>query len=208
MAFSRRGLLGRVFGKRPFQEACFAVQVVIEAGSDLELRRRIHEAMEQPNESPDDKRRYYKGLTSVLAETEPVFEYACWEYQDDEREAANSFNEWVSELEANMATEDIETGEDVDGFKRLSAERKYLVVSLIFLLEQPHPWDEDLDDEDEDTYSRKFIGELIDSINLLDFENGVAGDGVFLLPGSDEDGFSADDLIDEGWEHLKLLTAT
>jgi hypothetical protein len=206
MAFSRRGFLGRIFGARPFERACFAVQVVIEAGADLELRRRIHQAIESAEgESPAAKRKMYKALTAALGEAEPVFEYACYEYQDDEREADHSFRQWVSELEANMATEALETGEDVDGYKRMSADKKYIVVSLVFLLTQPHPWGVDLNDEDEDSYTRKYIGELIDSVNLLDFDNGVESDGVFLLPGSDEDGFSWEDLADEGWEHLVML---
>ena len=99
MAFSRRGFLGRVFGRRPFRRACFAVQVVIEAGADVELRRRIHQAIQQAEgESPAEKKAMYKGLTSALLEAEPVFEYASWEYQDDENEADHSFREWVTEL--------------------------------------------------------------------------------------------------------------
>jgi hypothetical protein len=203
---SRRGFFGRMMGKKTFREACFAIQVVIHADGIDELRGKLHAKIDGPDEeSPAEKRKYYKALTALLKEAEPFYEYASWSYQDDERHAGNEFYEWVNEIEANMATEPDETGEDVDGMERLDADKRYIVVSLIFLLHRPHPWHDDLDDEDDDSYTRPRLGELVDSINLLDFEHGVVADASFLVPGSDADGFSWSDLADEGWEHLKIL---
>jgi hypothetical protein len=206
MGTNRRGFFGRLIGRRPFKEACFAIQIVIHADGIDDLRKKLHEQIDSPDsEDPATKRAYYKSLTGLLREAEPFYEYASWSYQDDEREAANEFHEWVTEIEANMATETSETGEEVDGMHRLDADKRYIVVSLIFLLCRPHPWHEELDDEDEDTFTRPFIADLVDSINLLDFDQGVDGDATFLVPGSDADGFSWSDLADEGWEHLVML---
>ncbi len=206
MGISRRGLFGRLLGRKPFRQGCFAVQLVIHADGIPDLRKQLHELIDgPPEEDPNAKRRYYKSLTSVLLEAEPYYEYASWSYQDDYRYAADEFHEWVSEIEANMATEPRELGDDVDGYRRLDKDKRYIVVSLIFLLSRPHPWHDELDDEDEDSYSRPRLGELVDSINLLDFDHGLDGDATFLVPGSDLDGFSWSDLADEGWEHLKML---
>lgn len=203
---SRRGFFGRLFGRKAFSRACFAVQVVIHAEGIEDLRDRLHELMDQPGEEgPAEKRRYYKRLTSLLLEAEPYYEYASYSYVEDEDEALAEFDEWVSELEAGMATEPEEAGEEVDGYHRLSSEKRYIVVSLVFLLTKPNPVAAELDDEDEDTYTRPVIGQLIDSINLLDFEHGVEADANFLMPGSSSDGFSWADLADEGWEHLVML---
>lgn len=203
---SRRGFLGRLFGRKPFRRACFAVQVVIHADGKEGLRDRLHEIMDAPGEeSPAEKRRYYKRVTGLLLEAEPFFEYACFDYEDDEDEALDLFSEWVSELEAGMATEPEEAGEEVDGYHRLDADKRYVVVSLVFLLTQPNPVAAEMDPEDEDVYTRPTVGQLIDSINLLDFEHGVEADATFLMPGSSQDGFSWSDLADEGWEHLVML---
>jgi len=203
---SRRGFFGKLMGKKTFKQACFAVQIVIHADGIDDLRKKLHQMIDGPaEESPAEKRRYYKGLTSLLKEAEPFYEYASWSYQDDERYALDEFHEWVTEIEANMATEPMETGDDVDGMTRLDKDKRYIVVSLIFLLGRPHPWHDELDDEDENSYNRPRIGELVDSINLLDFEHGVDADANYLVPGSDQDGFSWSDLADEGWEHLRIL---
>lgn len=205
---NRRGFLGRILGRRPFKQGCFAVQVVLHADGREGLRDQLHSLMNaEGSESPDEKRRYYKRLTSLLLEAEPYYEYAAYDYETDDREAEGLFHEWVSELEAGMATEPEEAGEEVDGYHRLDADKRYLVVSLVFLLSAPNPVAAEIDPEDEDIYTRGNIGQLIDSINLLDFADGVQADGTFLMPGSNQDGFSWSDLADEGWEHLTMLRA-
>lgn len=207
MSSSRRGFFSRLF-RRSFKEACFAVQVVIESGDDS-MRSKLHALIDGPTEqSPAAKRSYYRKLTTLVRSAEPHFDQAHWEYNDDDREAAASFNTWVRELEGEMATEELETGEDVDGYHRLDAEQQFIVVTFAFLLNRPHPWAEQLDDEDEDTYNRPYIGDLIDSINHLDWEAGVSADAIFLLPGSEEDGLSSMDLADEGWAHLVPLRSS
>lgn len=202
----RRGLLGRLFGRRPSERVFFALQLVLHADGDETLRDRLHDLLagEGP-ETPDDKRRYYKRLSAALLEAEPYFEYACFAYERDEEQAALTFEEWVSEIEASMATEEDETSDTVDGYHRLDAEKRYIVITLLFLLAGEHPAAAGLDPEDEETYTRETMGALVDSINLIDFEEGVEADATFLVPGSREDGFSWSDLASEGWEHLILL---
>ena len=214
---SRRGLFSRLFG-RHFERGCFAVQIVLNAHGDDTLRARLHRIMRDAiDETPDEKRRFYKKITSLLVEAEPFFEYASFSYETDPDAAEAEYREWVSELEAAMATEEVETGADVDGYHRMSSDKEYVVCSLIFLLGAPHPWDHrgrlvyesdhgdvSFDPDDDDDYTRPKLGELIDSINLLDFET-IEADAVFLMPGNEQDGFSWADLTDEGWEHLKML---
>lgn len=203
---SRRGFFGRMLGRKTFRRACFALQLVVHADGIDDLRKQLHAMIDGPvDETPNEKRRYYKALTALIKQAEPFFEYASWSYQDDERYALDEFHEWVTEIEANMATESTETADDEDDVDRIDTDKRYLVVSLIFLLGRPHPWHDELDDEDDDSYNRPRMAELVDSINLLDFEHGVDSDATFLVPGSDQDGFSWSDLADEGWEHLKIL---
>lgn len=206
MTTHRRGFLGRLLGRRPFRQGCFALQLVLHADGMPELRGRLHALIDGPTEEdPAAKRRYYKQLSALLREAEPFFEYGAFVYDDDERSAAAEFETWVSEIEAGMATEEGELGEDVDGHHRLDHDKRYIVVSLVFLLTKPHPFHEGLDHEDDEAYTRPRMAELVDSINLFDFAAGVEADATFLVPGSEQDGFSWSDLADEGWEHLHLL---
>lgn len=202
---SRRGLFS-IFGRRRFERACFVVQVVINAYGDDELRRRIHEAIASGSEeeTPAQKRAFYRRVCDVVAEAEPFFEQGAWTYQDDPDEADDEFAEWVAEIEAEIATDASETGTDVDGVARLDAERRYVVFTLAFVLTAPNKVAEQYDDEDEDDYTKPIFRELIESVAHLDFEN-VDADAVFLVPGNDQDGLSWSDLADDGWEHLHLL---
>lgn len=207
MGTSRRGLFGRIFGKKEFEKGCFAVQVVLNAYGEDTLRKQLHDILADAHdvdETPLEKKRFYKRLSSVLLSAEPYYEHASFEYEDHADHAEESFREWVSELEANMATEEEEVGDDVDGYHRLSSEHRYIVFTMVFLLTAPHPFADKYDGENDDDYTRRNIGELIDSVNYLDFED-VEGDATFLTPGNDTDGFSWADLADEGWEHLHMV---
>ena len=210
MATNRRGFFGRIFGKREFERGCFAVQVVINAYGEDDLREKLHELIEEAHdidETPIEKKRFYKRLSSVLLSAEPYFEHACFEYENEAKYAEESYREWVSELEANMATEDEEVGDDVDGYHRLSSDNRYVVFSMVFLLAAPHPFADKYDGENDEDYTRRNLGELIDSVNYLYFEQ-VDGDAVFLMPGNNRDGFSWADLADEGWEHLHMVRSS
>jgi len=207
MATNRRGFFGRIFGKREVRQSCFAVQLVINAYGDEELRQKIHDLLDEDiDERPIEKKRFYKRLAAVVEEAEPFYEHACFEYEDRDGYAQPCFTEWVSEIEAEIATEDEETGDEVDGHARLDSEKRYIVFSMIFLLSGPHPYADKYDGDDQDHYTRKILAELVDSVNYIDFDS-VVGDACFLVPGNNKDGFSWSDLADEGWGHLKMVTA-
>ena len=70
---SRRGFFGRMLGRKTFKQACFALQIVIHADGIDDLRKQLHAMIDGPvDETPDEKRRYYKSLTALLKEAEPV----------------------------------------------------------------------------------------------------------------------------------------
>jgi hypothetical protein len=217
----RRGFFRRLIGRRDTKLSCLAIQVVIRADADHDLRKRIHQAIDGTHvDTVDAKRRAYKALASLLVEAEPFFEYAFYTYEPDEDNAEAEFRGWVSEIEAGIATEALETGKDVDGYHRLDAEKSYIVVSVLFLITGPHPWDQGgalgyddggkkhtFDGADPESYTRKKLAELIDTIALLDFE-AVTADASFVVPGSEEDGLSWSDIADEGWAHLVMLRSS
>lgn len=201
----RRSFFQRMFGKRKVKRSFFAVQVILEAGHSG-FRRRLHNHMDRDGEeTPQEKRKFYKGLTSILLEAEPFFEYAFFEYETEKHKAVEQFQNWVHEIEASMATEDEETGDEIDGYQRMSSEQQYVAVTILLLVDGPHPLDGEPLNEDE-LYTRKGIGRLLDSINRVDFERAEA-DAVFLMPGNDQDGFSSLDFADEGWSYLRMLSA-
>lgn len=200
----RRGFFKKLMGPGAPSRTFFAVQVVFDAAGQEELRARIQAVLDAPGEETlEEKRRLYRRLTSALLEAEPFYEYAYFEYITDPEKAADSFEQWVLEIEAAFASEEEEVGDDVDGYHRMAASQRYIVVSMLFLADSPHPFHgEELDTEE--LYTRAGVGKLVDSVNRYNF-NRVQADAAYLVPGSPDDGFSWADFADEGWAYLVSL---
>jgi hypothetical protein len=187
----------------------FGVQVAIKAFHNDPLRARLHQviAKSEAQQSLTDKRRFWKSLCAVLNEAMPVFEYGFWDLIRGGK-AEEEFETWCSEIEGSLATEAEEVGSAPDEAHRLSADRHYVLVTLLFLVEEGSNSDltlgERCDLPEAEYFTRATFARLIASVPLLNFAN-VQADAVYLVPGSDQDGLSDDDLHGGGYEYLKPL---
>ena len=79
---------------------------------------------------------------------------------------------------------------------------------MIFLLEEGSNTDRTLgercDMPESEYFTRTTFGRLFATIPLFNFAN-VEADAVYLMPGSDEDGLSEEDVHGGGYEYLKPL---
>ena len=200
----RRGFFKKLLGGSTIERSFFAVQVVFDAAGQEALRAQLQGVLDEVGEeSVEDKRRFYKRLTSLMVEAEPFFEYGFVEYLTRSGETQDTFDQWVAEIESSFASEEEEIGEEIDGYHRISSSQRYIVISLIFLIEGTHPLHgQELDHEE--IYTRAGMGKMIDSVNRLNF-NKVLADAAYLVPGSPDDGFSWADFADEGWTYLVSL---
>jgi hypothetical protein len=205
---SRRGVfrsLRRLFQGRGEGPCFLGLQLVINCFGEDNLRKHLVElisAERDQNETPDEKRRFLKRIVALLIEVEPFWAYGYWDYIDDPERAAAEYRTWLSEIETAIATEEEEVGEEPDGLHRYSAERKYVAVSLLFLLDAPYPPAE-VDDEDLFFKRTTFTG-LVENLPKID-PRAVQADATFVVPGNPDDGFSDDDLNTEGWMYLREL---
>jgi hypothetical protein len=191
----------------------FGVQMVINVFGEDDLRRRLHAVIASggESESPAQKKIFYKRISALLRESVPFFEYGYWDYLTDPDEATDEFNDWVTEVEASMATVDEELGEEIDEAQRLSNEKNYVVVTLAFLLEYGESQGELIEIVEsigeDDYFTPAGFQKLVDAVNYIDFEYSD-GDAVFIMPGNEDDGFSWTDMRGEGWEYLKPIMGT
>jgi hypothetical protein len=186
----------------------FGIQVVVRNFVSDPLRRQLHDliAQSQSEQSLTDKRTFWKRVAAVLNEAVPAFELGYWdlirENGDDE------FESWSSEIEGSLATEAEELGTAPDEVNRISAEKRYVIVTLLFLVEGGTNSDRTLDERcdlpESEWFTRLTFGKLIATVPLLNFANVVA-DAVYMSPGSEEDGLSMEDLHGGGYEYLKML---
>lgn len=186
----------------------FGIQVVVRNFVSDPLRGQLHEliAKSQSEQSLTDKRTFWKRVAAVLNEAVPAFELGYWDLitgkGDDE------FESWSSEIEGSLATEAEELGTAPDEVNRISAEKRYVIVTLLFLVEGGTNSDRTLaercDLPESEWFTRLTFGKLIATVPLLNFANVVA-DAVYMSPGSEEDGLSMEDLHGGGYEYLKML---
>jgi hypothetical protein len=186
----------------------FGIQVVVRNFVSDPLRKQLREliASSSSEQSVNDKRTFWKRVTAVLNEAVPAFELGYWDLITENAE--DEFESWSSEIEGSLATEPEELGTAPDEVNRISAEQRYVIVTLLFLVEGGTNSDRTLaercDIPESEWLTRITFGKLIATIPLLNFANVVA-DAVYMSPGSEEDGLSIEDLHGGGYEYLKML---
>ncbi|MGZ4338293.1 MAG: hypothetical protein ACXVRA_13395 [Gaiellaceae bacterium] len=194
--------------RRAMAQTFFGIQVVVRNFVSDPLRRQLHEliAQSESEQSLTDKRTFWKRVTAVLNEAVPAFELGYWDLIAENGE--DEFESWSSEIEGSLATEAEELGTAPDEVNRISAEKRYVIVTLLFLVEGGTNSDRTLEERcdipESEWFTRITFGKLIATIPLLNFANVIA-DAVYMSPGSEEDGLSMEDLHGGGYEYLKML---
>jgi hypothetical protein len=184
----------------------FGLQIVINAFGEDTLRARFSEVIADPDGELEDveaKRRYIKRVVALLLDQEAYWSQVFWDYKTDRREAEAEFESWAAELSAGTATEHEEMGEEVDSAHRLSTDKDYIAVTIIMQLSEPYP-PAAIDDESQ-YWTSATIGKLVRGLLLVNPE-AILADGIFVVPGSPEDGLSEEDLLTGGWSYLRVLT--
>ncbi len=187
----------------------FGIQVVINAFPVDSIQKRLHEiiAGSSAEQSLAEKRIFWKRLTAALNDQVSAFDFGFWDLVRGGN-ADEEFESWSSEIEGTLATEKEELGAAPDEINRISAEKRFVIVTLIFLLEEGSNTDQTLgercDMPESEYFTRTTFGRLIGAIPLFNFAN-VEADAVYLAPGSDEDGLSDEDIHGGGYEYLKPL---
>jgi hypothetical protein len=187
----------------------FGVQIAIKAFHKDPLRRQLHAAIaeSQGEQTLNQKRQFWKRVCALLNEAMPVFEYGFWDLIRGGKAEAE-FETWCSEIEGGIATEKEELGAAADEVNRLSADKTYVLVTLLFLVEAGSNSDQTLGERcdlpESEWHTRATLARLVATPPLLNFAN-VQADAVYLSPGNEEDGLSSDDLLGGGYEYLKPL---
>jgi hypothetical protein len=204
----------------------FGIQLVIQIFGSDELRARLARLIESEDltDSADEKRRFTKSVASLLLENQYAWEYGFWDYQTDAETAIGTFNQWKNEIEASMATEPEELGQDVDRLHRYSDQKEYLIVTLMMLIDnRDEPVADDAGDyrfrptyaqlaesfrslienlNEGEYWQSKTFERLLNALRALD-PRAVERDGIYVYPGTEQDGLSSYDLLsEEGWKYL------
>jgi hypothetical protein len=188
----------------------FGVQIAVKAFFKDPLRKRLADVIAQSSAEQTlfEKRAFWKSVAAIMNEALPVFELGYWDLIRGGN-AQEEFETWCSEIEGALASEAEEMGKEADEVNRLSANKDYILFTAAVLVERGSNSDltlgERCDLPESEYFSRQTMGKLVSTFPLLNFAN-VSADAVYLMPGSEDDGFSRDDLFGGGYEYLKPLT--
>jgi len=184
----------------------FGLQLAIKCFGEDTLRARFAHVLEEArlaDENVQEKRRFLRRFVALLEESALFWAYGHWDYIDDPEAAEQEFTTWVNEIEGGMATEAEELGEAVDDVRRTSSHKDYVVVTLLFLLDQPYGPAEAITNED-DFFLKETFAALVQGLTSIE-PRAIQADGAYIVPGSEADGLSEDDLYGPGWEYLRML---
>jgi hypothetical protein len=204
----------------------FGLQMVLQTFGNDNLRSQLARLVEAAGaqDSARAKDRFVDSVVNLLLENQYAWEYGYWEIQHDAQAAISTFNQWRNEIDAGMAEDDDEIGSEADRLHRFSDQKEYLIVTLMFVLDNREEKVEDDQGawEFRPTYAQlaqPFIGQienigerdyfkaetfssLLYALRSLDVRI-IERDGFFVYPGTAEDGLSTMDLLgDEGWKYL------
>ncbi len=204
----------------------FAIQFAIQIFGGDELRAKLARLIEAEDntDSAEEKRRFIKSVASLLLENQYAWEYGFWDYYSEAETAISSFNQWKNEIEASMATEPEELGQEIDRIHRYSDQKEYLIVTLMALIDnRDEPVADDVGDirfrptyqqlteplrqmidnlDQADYWKARTFERLLNGLSALD-PRAIERDGIYVFPGTAQDGLSSFDLIsDEGWKYL------
>lgn len=204
----------------------FGMQLVVQIFGSDELRGQIARLIEAEDntDSADEKRRFIKSLASLLVENQYAWEYGFWDYQGGADTAISSFNQWRNEIEASMATEPAEMGQEVDRLHRYSDNKEYLIVSILMLIDNSEePVTDDVGDyrfrptyaqlaqplrllvenvKEDQYWKAETFAALLHGLRALD-PRAIERDGIYVYPGTAQDGLSSFDLLSEtDWKYL------
>ncbi|MEW6730218.1 MAG: DUF1517 domain-containing protein [Acidobacteriota bacterium] len=204
---TRRSWLKKFLGASEEGVYFLGIQLIIRAFGEDTLRARLAHVIADPEGAMEDveaKRRYIKRIVALLLEQEPYWSQAFWDYKTDPEESQAEFDSWEAELSASTATEEEEMGDEIDRAHRLSHNKDFICVTMIFNLSVPFSPAGEFNSELE-YWRRETLSKLVRGLLLINPED-ILADGVFVIPGNSEDGLSEEDLLTGGWSHLRYLT--
>ena len=205
MGMSRRSWFSSVFGGNEETGYFFGLQLLIRAFGEDALRARLAEVFNAPEAQTEDvaeKRRYIKRVVAILLEQQAFWSQTFWDYKTKAEEADAEFEAWAAEISASTATEHEEIDLSIDASQRLSHDKDYVAVTIIFRLSAHYPPAE-IEDEAK-FWESTTIERLVRGLLLINPET-ILADGIFIIPGTSDDGLSEEDLLTGGWSYLRVI---
>ena len=184
--------------------AIFAIELCLrlESGDRLrdELRRLVLAHPE--TSSPGYKAELLRQATRALVEHEERFVMGCWDFFDDDQRALKDYDMWCNGMITEEGAREEPSGAPRDGQDR------FMTFTAALLLVQGSEGERRLKElcetSDELTWKKETFLKILRGLDRVDY-TAVKSDVLYLIPGDESWGLTAEDLTDKKFEYLRKI---
>jgi len=188
----------------------FGIQVAFQRGRRDPLPGQLQHLLARDatmRQSLADKLQFWKRASGLLTAAMPAYGFGDWDLVRGSN-AQEQFDEWASEIEASLSNLD-ESRAKLEERNRPDGPPTYLLATMMVLVHRGSNADDTLgewcDVPESQWLTCATFARLISIFPRLNFAN-VQADAIYIVPGTDREGLSADELTSEDYHHLSPLT--
>lgn len=146
----------------------------------------------------------YRGAADDILPHVEHIERGCWDYFNDDARAQKDFKMWSDGMITEEGSRKVPSGQP-DPYR---GEPRYMTFTMAFLLVQDSPCDYQMRQltaiPEQYLWRRDVFVRLLQGIGYLNFAS-VKGDVVYLIPGDDQWGLTAEDLTATKFDYLRPI---
>ena len=150
----------------------------------------------------DEKWNLYRGAAEELLPHLAHVERGCWDYFDDDARAQRDFKMWCDGMPTEEGARTAPSGQP-DPYR---GEPRYMTFTMAFLIVQGSPTDSAVsrlcEIPEQDLWRRDVFQRLLQGIGYINFAS-VKGDVIYVIPGDDAWGLTAEDLTATKFDYLR-----
>lgn len=188
----------------------FGIQVAFQRGQRDPLPAQLQHLLARDataRQSHVDKVQFWKRASGLLTAAMPAYRFGDWDLVRGSK-AQDEFNEWSSEIEASLSSLD-ESRPKLEERNRPEGPPTHLLATMMVLVDRGSNADNTLgewcDVPESQWLTCATFARLISIFPRLNFGN-VQADAIYIVPGTDREGLSADELTSEDYHQLSPLT--
>lgn len=151
-----------------------------------------------------EKWNLYRGAAEELLPHLAHLERGCWDYFDDDTRAQADFKMWCDGMLTEEGARLAPSGQP-DPYR---GEPRYMTFTMAFLIVQGSPTDSAVarlcDIPEPDLWRRDVFQRLLQGVGYINFAS-VKGDVIYVIPGDDAWGLTAEDLTATKFDYLRTV---
>jgi hypothetical protein len=187
------------------QHSIFAMELCLPLDTALQakLRRLI---IEHPTLAGyHDKWALYRAATESMLGSLAHVEKGCWDYFDDNARALRDYDMWVGGMTTEEGARTSPSGQS-DPYRD---SHRYMTLTMAFLIVQGSPTDVSISGlcniPEGYLWKRETFGRILRGMGAISFAS-VKSDVIYVIPGDDNWGLTAEDLMASKFEYLRPVT--